>query len=82
MGLPVPGSDQSEVRAQARAAYRLFQNDPQHPSLRFRRVHQTEPVYYARVGMHYRAVGVVEGDTITWYWVGSHAEYDHLLRNM
>ena len=72
----------AEVQEQARAAYRLFQQNPYHPSLHFRRVHQTEPVYSARVGLHYRAVGVVEGNTIVWFWIGSHAEYDHLIQNL
>lgn len=63
-----------EIQEQARSAYRLFRQDPHHPSLRFRCVHQTEPVYSARVGLHYRAVGVVDGNTIIWFWIGSHAE--------
>jgi hypothetical protein len=72
----------AEVQQQARAAYRLFRQDPYHPSLRFRRIHQSEPVYSTRVGLHYRAVGVVEDDTITWFWIGPHAEYDHLVRQL
>jgi hypothetical protein len=26
----------------------------------------------------YRAVGQLEEDTVIWFWVGSHAEYDQL----
>lgn len=70
----------SEIRAQARESYRLFQQDPNHPSLRFKRVHPNEPIYSARVGQHYRAVGILEADMIVWYWIGSHAAYDALLR--
>jgi hypothetical protein len=25
-------------------------------------------------------LGLVEGDEITWFWIGSHAEYDRLIR--
>ncbi len=32
-----------------------------------------------RVGKNYRALGYREGDEITWVWIGSHADYDHLL---
>ncbi len=74
--LPAP------VQHQARAAYRLFRQNPQHPSLRFRQVHPTEPIYSARVGLHYRAVGVRDADTIVWFWIGSHAEYDALLAQL
>lgn len=70
------------VRQQARQAYALFQGDPQHPSLRFRRVHPTRPIFSARVGLQYRAVGVRDGDDIFWFWIGSHAEYDRLLSGL
>ena len=68
-----------EVRSRARRMYRLWQTDPAHPSLRFKRVHSREPVYAVRVGLGWRALGLVEGDTITWFWIGSHAEYDRLI---
>lgn len=69
----------AQVRAQAREAYRLFQQNPHHPGLRFKQVHLEPPVYSARVGISYRAVGVLDGDTVVWYWIGSHADYDQLL---
>jgi hypothetical protein len=67
------------VRQQTRQAYALFQQDPHHPGLRFRQVHPTRPIFSARVGLHYRAVGIRQGNDISWFWIGSHAEYDHLL---
>lgn len=70
------------VRQQARHAYSLFQQDPHHPGLRFRQVHPTRPIFSARVGLHYRAVGVCQGNDISWFWIGSHSEYDHLLSQL
>jgi hypothetical protein len=70
----------SQTRSQAREAYRLFQRDPAHPSLRFKLVHSNPPIYSARVGIGYRAFGVHDGDTVTWFWIGSHVDYDHLLK--
>lgn len=70
------------VRQQARQAYALFRRDPHHPSLRFRQVHPTRPIVSARVGMHHRVVGIRENNDIFWFWIGSHAEYDHLLRQL
>lgn len=67
------------VRQRARQAYALFQQDPNHPSLRFRQVHPTRPIFSARVGLQYRVVGIREGNDIFWFWIGSHAEYDRLL---
>jgi putative hemolysin len=68
-----------EVRDQARIAYRLFCQNPHHRGLHFRKVHAKLPIYSARVGRHHRAVGVRDGDTIIWFWIGSHAEYDVIL---
>jgi hypothetical protein len=65
-----------EIQEQARRAYRLFRDDPAHPSLRFKKVDQVENVYAVRIGLGYRAPGVLEGSTIIWFWIGSHAEYD------
>jgi hypothetical protein len=28
----------------------------------------------------YRALGTVEGDDIVWFWIGSHADYHHMLK--
>jgi hypothetical protein len=67
------------IRRQAREAYRLFRQNPAHPSLRFRQVHPTRPIYSARITIHYRALGMREADTIIWFWIGSHDEYERLL---
>jgi hypothetical protein len=68
------------VRRQARSAYRLFRDNPRHPSLQFKRVHPSLPIYSARISGDYRAVGSFSGDTVVWFFVGSHADYDRLLR--
>ena len=70
----------ADVQKQARQAYRLFIENPYHPSLRFKAIHPTRPIYSVRIGMDYRAVGIRDEDDIIWYWIGSHAEYDKLIR--
>ena len=70
----------ASVLRQAREAYAVFQRDPYHPSLRFKMIHPSEPIWSVRIGRHYRAVGVRDGDIIAWYWIGSHAAYDTLIR--
>jgi hypothetical protein len=67
------------VKAQARKAYELWRTDPHHPSLRFKRIHKTEPLYSLRISRDYRALGLRAGDMVTWIWVGSHGDYDKLL---
>ncbi|MEG3931204.1 MULTISPECIES: ParE family toxin-like protein [unclassified Microcoleus] len=68
-----------QVQEQAREAYRQFKENPNYPSLRFKKVHPELPIYSARISNNYRAVGQLDGDTVIWFWVGSHAEYDRLL---
>ncbi len=71
-----------QVQEQTRAAYRQFQQDPGHPSLRFKKVHSGLPIYSARISKSYRDVGQLDEDTVIWFWVGSHAEYDRLLAQL
>jgi hypothetical protein len=45
------------AREAARKAYRLFRENPNHPSLQFKKIHAREPIYSVRVTLGYRAVG-------------------------
>ena len=72
----------SEVRNAAQKAYRLFRENPKHPGLQFKKVHDREPVYSVRVSVAYRAVGLLENDEVIWFWIGGHAEYDRLLKRL
>ena len=67
------------VQSQAIAAYRRFKENPYHPSLHFECIDSQESWWSVRIGLHYRAVGVWEGDTIIWFFIGSHEDYNHLL---
>jgi len=72
----------ASVRRRARASYDLFRRDPQHPSLRFKQVHATRPIYSVRIGLGYRALGVRDRDEVIWFWIGSHADYERLLADL
>jgi len=70
------------VQRQARQAYRLFKQNPYHPSLHFKQVHPARPTYSVRIGLDYRAVGIRDGDVIIWFWIGSHADYGKLIARL
>lgn len=70
------------AQRQAGRAYALWRVDPYHPSLQFKQVSQSQPVFSVRVGIAYRALGLRQGDQIYWYWIGPHAEYDELLKRI
>ena len=67
------------VRKQAREAYRQFEKNPHHPSLHFKRVHSSRPIYSVRVNLDYRAVGIRDGEEIVWHWIGPHDEYEKMI---
>jgi mRNA-degrading endonuclease RelE of RelBE toxin-antitoxin system len=69
-----------DIRQRVRRAYRAWKHNPNLPGLYFKRVNDNAPIYSVRVGLDYRALGMLKGDTITWYWIGKHEEYDRLLR--
>lgn len=71
-----------EIQAQARQAYSLWLRDPWHNSLRFKRVHRVYPVYSARVGSDWRVLGTLDDNVVLWLWIGAHAEYDGILRQL
>ncbi len=70
------------IKRLARKNYRLWETNPDHPSLQFRRVGRRFPAYSVRVGIGWRALGVRQADAMVWFWIGSHAEYDTLLRQL
>lgn len=50
-----------------------------HLSLRLKKVHADRSIYAVRITRDYRAVGVQKEESIIWFWIGSHEEYDRLL---
>lgn len=73
------GSLPAEVREQARRAYQTWRTNPKHPGLRFKPIQGHEGLYSVRISIGWRALGRLEGDTVTWFWIGSHADYDKLV---
>ena len=53
--------------------------NPYYPNLHFECIDRQASIYSVRIGLHYRAVGVREGDTMVWFFIGSHEDYNHLL---
>jgi hypothetical protein len=72
----------SEVQLSAQRAYSLFQSDPAHPSLQFKRLRADRQTYSIRIGLGYRALGLKFDEALVWYWIGPHAEYDHLISQL
>lgn len=64
------------LRKAARKAYQLWSDDPFHPSLRFKCVNVKSRIWAVRVSKGYRALGILDEDTVTWFWIGNHDDYE------
>ena len=67
------------IQVQARESYQRFADDPDHPGLKFKKLKGTPDWWSVRVSQQYRAVGARDGDTIHWFWIGSHQDFDNMF---
>ena len=56
-----------DAQREAQRAYRLFQSNPAHPGLQFKKLEGEDDIYSARIGLEYRALAIVKKDRIVWY---------------
>jgi hypothetical protein len=65
------------IRDLADKNFALLKESPQHPSLQLKKVGR---FWSVRVGLRYRALAVETNGDLVWFWIGSHADYDALIR--
>ncbi|KAB2881714.1 MAG: hypothetical protein F9K38_09470 [Pseudorhodoplanes sp.] len=65
------------IRVHADRNFALLKENPQHPSLRLKKVGR---YWSARIGLHHRALALEVNEGLLWFWIGSHADYDALIR--
>jgi hypothetical protein len=68
----------ADVQQLADQAYQLLLADSRHPSLHLKKVGE---LWSVRVGLHYRALAVEDGTDLLWVWIGTHGEYDQIVRS-
>lgn len=66
-----------DIQQLARDNFDLLKANPQHPSLHFKKI---DKLWSARVGIHYRALAAHVTDDVVWFWIGTYAEYDAILK--
>ena len=71
-----------EIQELANKSYNIFKENPSHPGLQFKKVGKKQPVYSARVSDYYRALCMMEGDSVYWFWIGNHDSYMKLINNL
>lgn len=68
-----------DIQKLADKSFDLFDKNPQHPSLHFKKVGRKHPIYSARVTRNYRALGYLVDENVYWFWIGDHKAYDKLI---
>jgi hypothetical protein len=66
----------TQIQNVAERAFALLKANPKHPSLHLKKI---DRFWSARIGLHYRALGMDVTDGVLWFWIGTHAEYDSLV---
>jgi hypothetical protein len=73
------------VQELAKEAFRLFRQNPDHPSLRRHALEDSDKgrhrigSFSASITMQYRAIYAVDGNVNVWYWIGSHNDYENFI---
>lgn len=63
------------IRRLADKNFKLFRENPRHPSLDFKK---KGSVFTAEIGRHYRVIARERHGDYYWFWIGSHEEYNKL----
>jgi hypothetical protein len=57
--------------------FKLLKENSKHPSLHLKEIND---IWSVRVGIKYRALGVEKDSDIVWFWIGSHSDYDKIIK--
>jgi hypothetical protein len=69
----------NEIQYLARKTYKLWLDNPYHPSLQFKPIHSIDTIWSVRIGLKWRVLGYRQEDTIYWFWIGSHSDYNKMI---
>jgi len=67
----------STIQELADRCFDFLKAQPGHPSLHLKKVGR---YWSVRVGRKYRALSVEVDQDLLWFWIGTHAEYDKLIK--
>jgi hypothetical protein len=66
------------VQKKADLNFELLKKNQNHPSLNLKKIGK---IWSVRVGISYRALATEIDSDLLWFWIGSHANYDKLLKS-
>jgi hypothetical protein len=68
------------VQERAQEYYKKWWKDP--ASIEFRPLNANAKIWRASLPEGYRAMGEERGDTIVWFWIGSHSDYNNMIKKV
>ena len=77
------GALPADIRARANKQFALLKSNPQHPSLRFKKLGERhgQEIWSARVTLSCRALAIkLPDDEYLWFWIGEHDVYEALTK--
>ena len=66
-----------DIQELADKNFELLKTNPRHPSLQFKKIGN---LWSVRIGLTYRALAIKDGNDFIWVWIGSHDDYEKLLK--
>ena len=66
-----------DIQNLADKCFVLLEENPRHPSLHLKRIGE---YWSVRAGLRYRALGMPIPDGVLWFWIGTHDQYERVLR--
>lgn len=67
------------VQKVSKKNFKLLKTNPSHPSLYFKKVGK---FWSVRTGINHRALAIEDGEDFIWVWIGTHNEYEQMIKKM
>ena len=65
------------VQERAKKQFELLKENPSHPSLHFKKIGK---FWSVRISDFYRALAVKDGEDYIWVWIGTHDDYEKMIK--
>ena len=65
------------VQERAKKQFELLKENPSHPSLHFKKIGK---FWSVRISDFYRALAVKDAEDYIWVWIGTHDDYEKMIK--
>jgi len=66
-----------DIQKSADKCFKLLKENPGHPSLHFKKIGN---FWSVRIDLSFRALAVEHSNDIIWVWIGTHDDYEQMLK--